>query len=98
MKMVEGRSPARKWKENHVHKAEQTLVKVLGPDAYHDPQLLTPTQAEKALGKAEYATVIERFVDKGTPAPILVPEEDSRAEIKSVTDEFDDLDANDDLL
>jgi len=98
MKMVEGRSPARKWKENHVHKAEQTLVKVLGPDAYHEPQLLTPTQAEKALGKAEYATVLERFVDKGTPAPILVPEEDSRAEIKSVTDEFDDLDANDDLL
>lgn len=98
MKLVDGRSPPRKWKDNHVHKAEQILVKALGDEAYHEPALLSPTQAEKALGKAKYADLLERFVDKGVPAPILVPEEDSRTEIKSVVDEFDDLDANDDLL
>lgn len=102
MKLVEGRSPARKWRENHVHKAETVLVKALGDEAHHPPALLSPTQAEEALekklGKAAYGELVERFVDKGSPAPILVPEEDSRVEIKSVLDEFEDLDANDDLL
>lgn len=102
MKLVEGRRPARKWKENHVHKAETVLVKSLGDDAHHEPALLSPAQAEtalkKKLGNAAYSELVERFVDQGTPSSILVPEEDSRAEIKSVVDEFDDLDANDELL
>tara|TARA_R110000796_G_scaffold41118_7_gene101531 strand:- start:14406 stop:14897 length:492 start_codon:yes stop_codon:yes gene_type:complete len=96
MKLVDGRSPARKWKENHIHKAETVLVKALADDAYKPPELLSPTQAEKALGKAEYAELLERFVDKGTPAPILVSEDDSRTELKSVADEFEDLDSDDD--
>lgn len=95
MKLVEGRSPARKWKENHAHKVEQILVSALGNDAYHEPVLLSPAQAEKALGKAKYMELLECFVDKGVPTPILVPEEDSRPAIKAVVEEFDNLDAND---
>lgn len=105
MKLVDGRSPARKWYENHVHKAETVLVKALkakGKSAYEPAKLLSPTKAEEALGKAEYAELVERFVNKGVPAPILVSEDDSRIELKSVADEFDDLDSdlyeNDDLL
>ena len=95
MKMVDGRRPARKWKENHKHKAETVLVEVLGKkNAYDDPKLLSPAQAETALrkkaGKDAYAKLVKRFVDEGMPAQILVPEEDSRDEIKSVEDEFED--------
>ena len=82
MKLVDGRSPARKWKENHIHKAETVLVKALADDAYKPPELLSE--------------LLERFVDKGTPAPILVSEDDSRTELKSVADEFEDLDSDDD--
>ena len=102
MKLVDGRSPARKWKENQVYKAETVLVKAIGKDAYHPPKLLSPTQAEEAvkkkLGKAAYGDLLERFVDKGAPSSILVPEDDSRAEIKSVNDLFDDLKETDELL
>ncbi len=95
LKLVEGRSPARKWQANQDHKAEQVLVEKLGDGAYHDPQLLSPTQAEKALGKRSYELFIERFVDKGSPGTILVPEEDSRPAFKSLEDEFDDFDEPD---
>lgn len=98
MKMVEGKRPARKYAENAVHKAETVLRKELGDEAFHPPVLLSPTQAEKKLGKARYAELLARFVDQGAPQPILVPEEDSRPEMESAVDMFDDLDANDEVL
>lgn len=98
MKMVEGKRPARKYAENATHKAETVLRKELGDKAFHPPVLLSPAQAEKVLGKARYAELLARFVDQGTPQPILVPEEDSRSEMESAVDMFDDLDATDEVL
>ena len=98
LKLVEGKHPARKWAENAAHKAETVLRKTLGDEAYHPPVLLSPAQSEKKLGKARYVELLDRFVDKGSPQPILVPEEDSRPRLESVVDMFDDLDETDDVL
>lgn len=98
LKLVEGKHPARKYAENQQHKAETVLRKVLGSDAYHPPVLLSPAQAEKKLGKARYVELLDRFVDKGTPQPILVPVEDNRPEFEAAVDMFDDLDETDEIL
>lgn len=91
LKLVEGKRPARKYQENQMHKAETVLRRELGDDAYHAPDLLSPTQAEKKLGKARYVELLDRFVDYGEPHPILVPVEDNRPAIESAVDLFDDL-------
>lgn len=98
MKLEEGRRPARKWKNNHAHKAKTVLVKELGDAAYHEPALLSPAQAEKAMGKARYDELVKRFVDQGTPSLILVPEEHTGTGVRSLEDEFDDLDETHELL
>lgn len=98
MKLVDGKHPARKYAENMKHKAETVLRKELGEKAYHPPVLLSPAQAEKKLGKPRYVELLSRFVDKGEPQPILVPDVDSRPSLESAVDMFDDLDATDDAL
>ena len=90
-KLVEGRRPARKWAENHQHKAEQVMKRLLGAKAYKAPELLSPTGAEEAVGEAVYQQELERFVDRGKPTPILVPDYDRRPAIASAVDEFDEL-------
>lgn len=94
-KLVEGRRPGRKWLENAEHKAEQALVRLLGEEAYKPKEHLTPAAAETALKrkglKDAYEDKLKRFVDEGTPSPIMVPESDSRLPVKSALDEFDSI-------
>lgn len=98
LKLVAGKRPARKYKENADHKAEMVLKRELGREAHHPPVLLSPAQAEKKLGKARYAELLSRFVDLGEPAPILVSEDDNRPALESAVDMFDDLDATNEVL
>lgn len=91
LKLVEGRRPARSWSENQEHKAEQALVGIAGQNAYKPRELLSPSQAEKKVGKKVYLTTLKRFVDEGEPSLILVPEEDRREAKKTAIDEFDEL-------
>jgi hypothetical protein len=90
-KMVDGRSPARKWDTTAVYKAERVLRRMAKRKAYKPQEMLTPTQAEKVVGFDAYSKHLGRFVDRGSPQPILVSTKDSRPAISSAVDEFDVL-------
>ena len=89
--MVEGRFPARKWDNTAKYKAERVLRRLAKKQAYKAPEMLSPTQSEKVVGREAYLTHLERFVDKGSRQPILVSTKDSRPPIRSALDEFDEL-------
>ncbi len=92
MKMVEGRRGARKWKGNQKHKVEQILRDALNAKAFEPSKMISPTAAEKALGKERYAELVEGFVTQAPPHPILVPEENTKPAIENVEDLLIDLD------
>lgn len=84
-KLVEGRSN-RKWANETV--AEQTLLRLLEDNAY-TRNLLSPAQAEKALGKKK-TTEIADLIVKPAGAPTLVTDDDPRPSMGiSVADDFD---------
>ena len=91
MKLVEGRRPPRKWDDTHTHKAERIMKSLLGDKAYKAPELLSPTQAQEAVGEAAYEAKLKRFVDYGTPTPALVPSRDRRPPLASAVDDFEIL-------
>lgn len=90
-KLVDGRRPARKWDKTAKYKAERRLRRLLKKKAYKAPEMLSPTQAEKLVGDTAYREHLERFVDRGSPTPIMVSTKDSRDNIPAAIDEFDVL-------
>ena len=76
-KLVNGRSQ-RKWVDGKV--AEESLVEMLGDDAYIT-KLVSPTQAEKLLGKAKAKEVTDLW-HKPNGKPTLAPESDPRPAVK----------------
>jgi len=93
MKLVHGRRPPRKYHKPQVAAAERVLVSLLGREgAYGKPKLITPTQAEKALGRDVYGESLAPLVNEGEPKPMLVDEEDKREAISSTMDMLDDID------
>lgn len=95
MKLVEGRSPARKWKDEK--RAEIMLRHDLGEKAF-TKKLLSPTQAEEELGKREYKVRFDRMVDRGEAKAILVPDTDKREALPDITSDFDLAASDDDGL
>lgn len=88
-KLVEGRS-LRRWADDW--KAAAKLVDLVGSDkAYTPPKLISPSQAEKVLGKARKGE-LEGLVVKPTGAPTLAPETDKRPAINMTADDFDVID------
>ena len=85
-KLVEGRS-LRKWADEN--EAAETLEGLLGDDAY-TKSLLSPAQAEKALGKAQKDTIAE-LINKPCGKPTLVPDSDKRPAINTGKNDFDDF-------
>lgn len=86
-KLAEGRRQKRAYKDTAVYKAEMILIRELGPrKAYAEPELLSPAQAEKALGRKRYKESLARYVKEGERIPQLVPAEDGRREIQSAMD------------
>lgn len=83
-KLVAGRS-VRQWGDED--KAAADLVERLGDEAY-TRKLLSPAQAEKALGKAKAKDIAELIV-KGEGKPTLVPESDKRPAVNVTADDFD---------
>lgn len=79
-KMVEGRSN-RRWADEA--EAENLLKKLLGDKAFVK-KLLTAPAAEKVLGK-EGKKKIQDLIIKPTGSPVLVPDDDKRAPIQTVT-------------
>lgn len=76
-KLVNGRSQ-RKWVDGKV--AEESLVEMLGDEAYIT-KLVSPTQAEKLLGKAKAKEVTDLW-HKPNGKPTLAPESDPRPAVK----------------
>lgn len=88
LKLVEGRSPPRKWKDPL--EVEPELAQALGDDAFTH-KIISPTQAEKLLPGKRYAR-LKVHVDHGEKKPSLVDEHDARPAYKTVVDEFLDDD------
>ena len=84
LKLVEGRS-LRKWQDEE--RIETVLVDTLGDGAY-TKKLLSVSQAEKALGKANKA-LVQDYIIKPPGKPTVAPLSDKRPPIGDVSDEFD---------
>ena len=83
-KLVAGRS-LRKWADEK--DAELALVDLLEDKAF-EKKLLSPSKAEKVLGKAK-AKDIQNFIIKPEGAPTLAPESDKRPSVSISVDDFD---------
>lgn len=94
LKMVKGRRPHRKYFDGVEVEVEELLVMLEGDNAYEPRKLITPTQAEKVIGKKAYASMLEKFVDTGEPSRVLVDDDDPRPALPSALDDFDDLGAS----
>lgn len=92
-KLVEGRRPARKWRDER--KAEAILVSEFGEEA-HTKTLLSPSAVEEKVGKREFKRRFERAVVSGEPKAILVASTRKKEAIRSVLSDFDDIAEHDD--
>lgn len=70
-----GKAGNRKWKDETT--AEDALHAALGDNAY-EKKLLSPAKAEKALGKAKAAAILDNLVTQDAGKPCLVPEGSER--------------------
>ena len=86
-KLVEGRSN-RKWADER--EAEAKLIAMLNDKAFTKPKIISPAQAEKALGKTR-AVEIRDLIVKPQGAPTLAPESDKRPAIGVSETDFGDL-------
>lgn len=84
-KLVEGRS-VRQWAD--ADSLDSDLEAVLGDKRFAPPKLLSPAQAEKALGKKR-AGEIEHLIIKPSGKPTLAKEDDKRLSISITQDDFD---------
>lgn len=86
LKLVEGRS-LRKWQDEE--RIATVLVDTLGDGAY-TKKLLSVSQAEKALGKANKA-LVQDYIIKPPGKPTVAPLSDKRPAIGDVSDDFDTI-------
>lgn len=77
-KLVEGRS-IRRWKDER--DAEAGLLVDLSADDVFTRKIISPTQAEKLLGKGH--PLLDELVEKPAGKPTLVPESDKRPALPS---------------
>lgn len=88
MKMVDGRSPPRGWRDEG--KAELLLTRKFGDKAF-TRKLRSPAQIEEEVGKKAFNLTYAGFVERGEPKPILVPEQDKRPARMNHGDKYDAL-------
>lgn len=99
MKVVLGRRPARKYRDSSNRRVEATLKSELGDDMWKK-DLLTPSAAEKKLGKKRFEKLLAGCVTQGDPKPTLVPDTDKRDPVEPLESMLDDLENEtvDDLI
>lgn len=88
-KLVEGRS-LRKWEDEK--QAEKVLFELLADDAF-ERKVLSPSKAEKILGKSRKAEIQDLIV-KPQGKPTLAPASDKRPAINLEKGDFEDLTKN----
>ena len=84
-KLVEGRS-VRQWSDDQ--EAEAKLVELLENSAYVPRKIVSPAQAEKALGKKRVGEIADLVV-KPSGKPTLAPESDKRPALSIKPEDFD---------
>ena len=94
MKLIEGRKGHRAWSDADA--AAATLVPLLGDGAYKEPELLSPSAVEKALGKKrkqEYEDFIKPLVrqPRGRATIALGSDPAPPYQAEAAVDEFDAL-------
>jgi uncharacterized protein (DUF2249 family) len=90
-KLVEGRS-LRKWQDEN--DAEELLSEYFDDNQIFSRKLISPSQAEKLIGK-KLANKISHLIVKPQGAPTIAQEHDPRPAIKSVASMFDIVDSDD---
>ena len=85
-KVVEGRS-IRKWSDES--EAEKVLRTKLKVSEIFSKKLITPTQAEKLLGKGN--PLLDRVVTKPEGKPTLAPLSDKRPALTDISNDFDSV-------
>jgi hypothetical protein len=85
-KLVEGRS-LRQWVDDP-DTVETTLTDLLDQHAFVEPKLVSPSQAEKLLGKKNKSLIADLIV-KPSGKPTLAPISDKRPAINLTDDDFD---------
>ena len=86
-KMVEGRS-VRKWANDA--SAEQVLLSLRDESEIYTKKLLSPTQAEKLLGKKDKGAIADEII-KPIGKPTLAKESDKRPSIDNIDDLFENI-------
>lgn len=80
----------RKWTD--AAKVETLLTAKLGDEAFKPRELLSPAQAEKALGKQSYKNLVADLVSQVSSGTTLAPETDKRAAVaKGAKAQFTEL-------
>lgn len=87
MKLVLGRRPPRKWKDEE--KAKVHVIRNFGEDDAYTKKLMSPAQVEDRVGKKEYGDRFAHFVFEGEAKPELVPETDRRDPLPDIGSRFD---------
>jgi hypothetical protein len=84
LKIVLGRRGIRAYRPGEEKDAKKYLVKRLGHKKAHTEKILSPAQAEKLIGKPEFAKQLKKFVTQKDPKRSLVPDTDNRKTLAPV--------------
>ena len=89
-KLVRGRRPGRKWKD------EEEVVNELSRagydrEQYEETKLKSASEMEKVLGKPAFEALLGKLVTQGEGALTLVPEDDKRPEYTAAEAALNDL-------
>ena len=90
VKAVTGDAGHRFWDSSFEDSVKRILEKELGEKAYVK-KMLTPAQAQTALGKRKYDLLLKKYAKQPAGKPILVPDTDPRPAIETYGDMFDRL-------
>ena len=84
--LVPGRRPARAWKPQAEHKVEAKLKSLVKEGSIYKISVISPAEAEKAVGKKVFSEHLGRFVEQGAAKPILADAKDTREPVETVHD------------
>lgn len=89
LKLVEGRRGARRWQDEEALKA--FIDKMPEREMLYETKILSPTAAEKILGKDIYRDMVASFVEQPPGKPTVVAEDDPRPALMELAAEFENL-------
>jgi hypothetical protein len=95
IKAVSGREGDRKFRPSDSEEAEEKLIELIGLDKAMPRQLISPTAAEKEVGKKVFKAEFASYIERAPGKPLLVPVTDRRPALEAMADKYDDMDDED---